>query len=78
MATLKTHLTASHLRIIKAHLEAGQTITPKSCEALCGCMQPARRIYDLRKAGMRIKMVKVPFVNQNGHKGSYGAYTLDL
>lgn len=43
---------------IRAHLEAGRSITPLDALALFGCLRLGARIYDLKQDGMKI--VSVP------------------
>ena len=63
----------SQNKLIKAHLEKGNTITAISALANFGCFRLAARIKDLRDTGMSIhvRMVK------NKHGKRYAMYWLD-
>lgn len=58
---------------IRRHLEAGHAITPILALDLFGCFRLGARIWDLKKAGLRISKTMV----QNEFRGSmYASYRL--
>lgn len=63
----------SQNKLIKAHLEQGNTITAISALANFNCFRLAARIKDLKDTGMNIKKRMVT----NKHGRRYAMYWLD-
>ena len=67
----------SQCAMILGHMKKRGSITAKEAIKLYGCMRLAGRIYDLKRMGIPVKSELKYYINQNGHKVSYAAYSLE-
>ena len=62
--------------LIRAHLEAGKTISQREAIEQYGCYRLGARIYDLRREGMDILTTTSECVNRYGKKSRFAVYKL--
>lgn len=74
MATLTTTAAKTHKKQVFNHMMTHGFISDMVARDNYGCTRVGARIYDLRKEGVNIESVRVPFINQNGHRGQYCQY----
>ena len=66
----------THCALIRAHLEAGKSITPREAIEQYGCYRLGARIYDLRREGMDILTTTGECVNRYGKPVKFAVYRL--
>lgn len=61
---------------IHTHLQAHGAITPLEALNLYGCFRLGARIWELRRAGIRIKTQKVSVETRAGHRSEIARYVI--
>lgn len=73
-----THLADSQISLVLNHLQSGKSITPLEALSQYGCYRLGAVIFDLKAEGHKITTEVIHYKKENGKRGRYAVYRLEI